>query len=109
VENIALIAGGVLARHMKAALIKDLLTVWIEDNGGRWERITGRPGERDDEFLIGEIELPYARVLDFGGIEHYLIKFNERSAEPPARALSSANTDRMTREEMAKLISAAAE
>lgn len=103
-RNIELIRGCVLARYMKAALIKDILSVWTEEKGGRWERIAGRPGERDDEFLIGEIELPFTRAVTLDGIEHYLISFNERAAEPMSQPLTSANTERLTREEMVALI-----
>jgi UDP-N-acetylglucosamine 4,6-dehydratase len=103
-REIDTIAGKVLSRHMKAAQIEDLLDVWTQDQGGRWEKIEGRPGERDDEFLIGDIELPYTRRLEYGGIEHFLISFNERVPAPLEEGLSSANTDRLDRDEIARLI-----
>jgi UDP-N-acetylglucosamine 4,6-dehydratase/5-epimerase len=98
------LGGKVLSRHMKAALIRDLLDLWIETRGGRWEQIEGRPGEREDEFLVGEIELPYARRAEYSGIEHYVITFNERSPEPLDVGLSSANTTRLSRDEMLQLL-----
>ena len=58
-DHIDDVHGKVLSREMKAAQIQDLLTVWTEHKGGRWERTEGRPGERNDEFLIGDIELAY--------------------------------------------------
>lgn len=103
-ENIDQVKGKVLSRHMKAAQMQDILQTWIEDKGGKWEKIEGRPGERDDEFLIGDLELAYTQELNFDGIKHYLISFNEKVANPISFGLSSANTDRLTREEILDII-----
>ena len=103
-RNIDLVRGKVLARHMRAALIRDLLNVWVQDRGGRWEQINGRPGEREDEFLVGDLELPYTDELQLGGIPHYLISFNEKVASPMTEGLSSANTTRLDEAEMRALI-----
>ncbi len=103
-KNIDLIRGKVLGREMKAALIRDLLDVWIRENGGRWEQIEGRPGERDDELLVGELELPYAEKLTFDDIDHYLISFNEEVSEPLCEPISSATAERLSDADMVKLI-----
>ncbi|KXK07290.1 MAG: polysaccharide biosynthesis protein CapD [Acidobacteria bacterium OLB17] len=108
-ENIEAIQGKVLSRYMKAAQIADLLNTWIENKGGSWERIEGRPGERNDEFLIGEIELPFTTELIYDGITHYLISFNEKVPKPLTVGLSSANTTRLSPSEMADLIDDARE
>jgi hypothetical protein len=47
-----------------------------------YQKIQGRPGERNDEYLIGELELPYTRVQNYNGIEHYVINFNEKADIP---------------------------
>lgn len=103
-DNIDLVKGKVLSRYMKAAQIEDILQTWIEERGGKWEKIEGRPGERDDEFLIGDLELPYTEELQLGGIKHYLISFNDKVANPIPFGLSSANTDRLSREEILAII-----
>lgn len=103
-KNIDLVRGKVLGREMKAALIRDLLDVWIREKGGRWEQIEGRPGERDDELLVGDLELPYATKLTFDGIDHYLISFNEEVSEPLSEAISSATAVRLSDEEMVTLL-----
>lgn len=103
-ENIDRVKGKVLSRYMKAAQMEDILQTWIEEKGGKWEKIEGRPGERDDEFLIGDLELPYTEELVMGGIKHYLISFNDKVANPIAFGLSSANTDRLSREEILSII-----
>jgi UDP-glucose 4-epimerase len=103
-DNIDQVKGKVLSRYMKAAQMQDILQTWIEEKGGKWEKIEGRPGERDDEFLIGDLELAYTEELEFDGIKHYLISFNDKVANPIAFGLSSANTDKLTREEILSII-----
>lgn len=104
IDRIDEVGGGVLGRSMRSALIRDILDVWTARKGGRWERIEGRPGERDDEFLIGETELPFTREVEYGGVRHFLIRFNERAPSPVAAALSSANAERLTEAQVADLI-----
>jgi UDP-N-acetylglucosamine 4,6-dehydratase/5-epimerase len=102
--EIETIQGKVLSRYMKAAQIQDLLETWTESQGGNWEKMEGRPGEREDEFLIGEIELPYAREVIYDGVKHYIISFNEKVEKPLDFGLSSANTERLSRDEMLYLL-----
>lgn len=103
-REIETIQGKVLSRYMKAAQIQDLLETWTANKGGTWERMEGRPGERLDEFLIGDIELPYAREVEYDGVKHYIISFNEKADEPLEFGLSSANTERLSKAEMLDLI-----
>jgi FlaA1/EpsC-like NDP-sugar epimerase len=103
-RNIEEVQGKVLSRQMKAAQIKDVLDLWIKHNGGTWEKIEGRPGERVDEFLIGELELPHTYETFYDDIKHYVISFNEKSPRPPVSILSSANTERLTDEEILDII-----
>jgi UDP-N-acetylglucosamine 4,6-dehydratase/5-epimerase len=102
--NMDLVEGKVLSMKMKAAQISDILRVWTENNGGKWEKIDGRPGERLDEFLIGEAELPFTRELEIDGITHYLISFNQKVEDPVKIGLSSANTDKLSDAEILSLI-----
>jgi UDP-N-acetylglucosamine 4,6-dehydratase len=104
INNIELIQGKVLSRKMKAAQIEDFLKVWIENKGGKYEKIAGRPGERIDEYLIGELEIPYTQEVVFDGISHYLISFNEKIEKPVEFGLSSSNTERLTKDEILEII-----
>lgn len=104
-DNIDTLQGKVLSRKMKAAQIADILKVWVEYKGGRWKKIEGRPGERMDEFLIGDIEIPYTKEISFNGITHFLISFNEKVDKPVDFALSSANTEKLSEEEILNIIS----
>jgi UDP-N-acetylglucosamine 4,6-dehydratase/5-epimerase len=106
VDNIDVAGGHVLARHMKAALIRNLLEVWTARFGGRWEQIAGRPGERDTEYLIGELELPHTERFAVDAVTHYLISFNQKTDSPVSEVLSSANTTPLTEAEMLALIEA---
>jgi UDP-N-acetylglucosamine 4,6-dehydratase/5-epimerase len=103
-NNIDLVEGKVLSMKMKAAQISDILRVWTENMGGTWEQIEGRPGERLDEFLIGEAELAFTRELVIDDITHYLISFNDKVDKPVLVGLSSANTDKLSDEEILALI-----
>ena len=109
IDRIDEIHGRVLSRQMKAAQIQHLLDLWTEERGGRWERIEGRPGERSDEFLIGELELPYTRAVDYDGVPHYIISFNERVNDSLSEVVSSKTVDRLSRAEMLDLINGARE
>ena len=106
-ENIQLVRGKVLARQMKAALIRDILDVWVREKGGRWEQIEGRPGERQDEYLVGELELEHTTSLDLDGVRHYVIAFNEKAENPLEEVVSSANAERLSDEETQDLIDSA--
>jgi UDP-glucose 4-epimerase len=98
------IHGQVLSRAMKAAQIREILDVWVKQKGGRWEPIAGRPGDRLDEDLIGETELPYTREVSFDGVRHFLVSFNTKSPSPLPQMLSSANAPRLDEHEIAALI-----
>ncbi len=96
--------GKVLARTMKSAQIEDVLKIWTAMEGGSYERIEGRPGERNEEFLIGEQELPYTREHVYDGILHYIISFNQKVSDPIPRPLSSRTAERLSADEIRALL-----
>ncbi|MDB4967974.1 MAG: UDP-glucose 4-epimerase [Myxococcales bacterium] len=103
-DRIEELHGQVLSRVMKAAQMREILDVWVAKKGGRWEPIAGRPGDRLDEDLIGDTELPYTREVSYDGVRHFVVSFNTRSPSPPAQMLSSANAQRLGDDEIAALI-----
>lgn len=107
IDHIDELHGTVVTRAMKAVQIRDLLELFAAERGGRWERIEGRPGERDDEYLVGEMELPYTRRHVFDGITHYAIAFNDRVEEQVTDPLSSATVERLSEAEMRSILDAA--
>lgn len=98
------VGGSILSLPMKAAQVRDLLEVWIEEKGGSWRQIERRPGDREDEELIGEIEVPYTREVQLAGERHFLISMHERAADPIPEAVTSGTAGRLDRDEMARLI-----
>jgi len=103
-SNIDLVKGKVLSRKMKAAQMEEIINVWTKLSGAKYEKIEGRPGERNDEFLIGELELPYTEEIMLNDILHYLISFNKKVSNPVSVGLSSANTERLTENEIIEII-----
>lgn len=104
INHVAELHGCLLSRYMKAAQIQDIINVWCKQEGAKWQRIEGRPGERIEETLIGETELPFTREEFYNGIKHYVISFNRKSESPPSFCLSAGNTDRLTEDEILKII-----
>jgi UDP-glucose 4-epimerase len=96
--------GKVLSRYMKAAQLEDILKVWTKEVGKTYKRIDGRPGERNEEFLIGDIELPYTEQRTYKEIVHYIISFNRKVALPLQHVLSSANTERLSAAEISHIV-----
>ena len=105
-NNINLIQGQILSRVMKSAKIGDILDVWTKHFGGNWEKIADRPGERDDEYLVGESELSFCQTLEFNGVKHFLIHPNKRVEIPHPLIFTSKEAERLTEEEILELIKA---
>lgn len=103
-ENIDALQGKVLSRDMKAAQVRDVLDTWIKYRGGEWEKIASRPGERIDEVLIGELELPYTTEVEYDGVKHHVISFNEKAERPLTKVLTSEDSERLTEQEILALI-----
>lgn len=96
--------GCLLSRHMKAAQIRDILDVWCQQEGSSYVKIAGRPGERNEETLIGNEELAYTSLWDHEGVMHYVISFNRRAEKPLDKVFSASTTERMTPSEISELI-----
>ncbi|HEX3009529.1 MAG TPA: hypothetical protein VHO90_18135, partial [Bacteroidales bacterium] len=96
--------GKVLSRRMKAARIEEILKVWVDIYGGRYEKISGRPGERCEEYLFGELELPFTTETVYDEIPHYIISFNNKAENPVQQTLSSSNTVQLSSDEIAALL-----
>jgi len=103
-ENRENLYGRVLSRKMKSAKLEQILKIWTEIEKVSYQKIQGRPGERNDEYLIGELELPYTRVQNYSGIEHYIISFNEKADIPLLKSLSSSNAERLTDNEIVEIV-----
>ena len=96
--------GKVLSRKMKAARIEEILKVWVDVYGGRYEKIAGRPGERLEEYLFGEQELQFTSEKTYDAVTHYVISFNQKVDNPVRQVLSSSNTEQLSKEEIIALL-----
>jgi FlaA1/EpsC-like NDP-sugar epimerase len=104
IDNIEDIHGQILSREMKSAQMSDILDVWVEMYGGKWEKIEGRPGERNDEYLVGDIELEYTSRVAINGVNHFLISPNTKVTHHQESVVHSGNCPRLTKEEIKELI-----
>ena len=103
-KNINRFQGKILSREMKAAQVKQLLEAWIDIYGGSYEFSSERPGERIDEYLIGQEELRYSETFNENGIKYFLINFNKKSKKPLKNIVSSMNAKNLNKNEIKSLI-----
>jgi UDP-N-acetylglucosamine 4,6-dehydratase len=103
-NNIEQLQGHVLTRDMKAAQIEDLLKVWVKNKGGRYEKIEGRPGERVDEYLVGDSEREYTTEVKFGNEVYYVTSMNTKSSKPVQKSLSSVTSEKLSEKEILAIL-----
>lgn len=103
-ENHELLHGGVLSLKMKSAQIEDILNVWSNIYNVKWSKIQERPGDKIDEVLVGDIELPFTEEIKINDKKYYLLKFNQRTKKPIKKIVSSENAERLNKEEIKNLI-----
>ena len=103
-KNSSELHGKVLSRYMKAAQLEDIIRVWTKQESATYEKIEGRPGERLEEFLIGESELEYTEERIYDGIRHYVLSFNEKSENPLTEVLSSRTAEKLSDDEIRAII-----
>ncbi len=96
--------GKVVGRYMKSAKMEDILKIWVAQEGANYRRVESRPGERNEEFLVGDQELPYTTTALFNNIKHYIISFNQKAPQPLPEVLSSRNAERLSEDEIRSLI-----
>lgn len=103
-KNMDSLRGGILIQDMKALQMEDILDLFAKKINIPWEKIDPRPGEREDEFLLGESELRYSELKIMDGLRHYLFTPNKFSTSPPTEILSTKSAPRFTKQEMEEII-----
>ncbi len=105
-ENIDLVEGKVLSREMKATSMIEIIKVWRELTGCSFEVIEGRPGDRLDEYLIGEAEVEHTEVIDLPGskLNYFLLHRNFKPENRLEKSYHSGNAKRLTNEEIVHLL-----
>lgn len=103
-KNIEIYSGKILAREMKSTEISNLSKIWSKKFGDKFETISSRPGERIDEYIVGEEEVDYSEEIKIDNINHYLIQINDKSKNPINSYLSSENSERLTETEIEHIL-----
>lgn len=103
-NNIERFQGGILSLRMKSAQIQDILNVWSRIFQVPFEKVSERPGDKNDEVLIGAIELPFVEQIFIEGKGYFFINFYKKVKQSLPEEISSANADRLSEEEIVKLI-----
>ena len=96
--------GKVLSREMKSTQLKEILRVWKDEKDIEIEDLPERPGEREEEFLIGEPELEFSTEIVLNNIKHYILDFSKKSDNPLKDVLSSRTAEKLSKEEILSLI-----
>ena len=103
-RNTDLCSGGILSKQMKSAQISDILDTWCELYDVTWKEIDSRPGDKDDEYLIGELEIKNTKKIKLDDQIHFIINFDNRYETDLKEPLSSKNAEKMTDKEIEELI-----
>ena len=96
--------GKILSTEMKSAKMIDFLKVWTKKFGGKYKIIQSRKGDRQDEYLIGEDELKYAKEMKIKSRKYFVIDFNNLLKKPLKEIVSSENAKRLAQSEIEKII-----
>ena len=104
-ENIDEISGKIMSREMKAAQLQEIIDVWVKHNPGiSVKNLPERPGERIEEFLIGEEELSKTYEKDINGVRHFIFNFNEDVDKPVETVHSSRTAEKLNEEEILNIL-----
>ncbi len=104
-DNIDEIAGKVISREMKSAQLIDIINVWKEISPEiSIKKLPERPGERVEEFLIGQDELSktYEKVIN--GVSHYVFNFNNDVANPVKEVHTSRSAIKLSKDEIKEIL-----
>ena len=103
-NNIDLFHGKILSQIMKSAQISDLLDVWGELFDAKWKKVDPRPGDKQDEYLIGILENKNTIIQELDGKKHFVIDFKEETKSHLKEPFSSKEAERLSKKEMIELI-----
>ena len=103
-KGIEELKGKILSREMKASLMGDIVGIWAEEKNARAEKVPGRPGDRIDEYLIGEEEKEFTVEKEINGIKHYIISFNEKVKNPVKEEISTKTAQRLSKEKILEIL-----
>ena len=103
-DNKKISAGRILTQQMRATKIRRILDIWTQRCSAEWREIEPRPGDQQDQLLIGSSELPATEMTHINGIAHYLITPNMTHEKPVEKVVSASNSPQLTDEEIEKIL-----
>lgn len=97
--------GKIVSTEMKSAKMLDILKIWIKNFGGKYKVIDERPGERIDEYLIGQEEIQYTSILKKRKQTYYVIDFDKQIKKKSIiKPLSSLNAKKLNDKEIVNIL-----
>tara|TARA_Y100000590_G_C15732621_1_gene1017552 strand:+ start:1939 stop:2877 length:939 start_codon:yes stop_codon:yes gene_type:complete len=103
-KSINITNGKVLSKKMKCAKISDILDIWCDHYKTSWKEIAKRKGDKDDEYLIGEIEKDYTSEVIIEDDSFFLLDFYIKSKKPISDSYSTQNAEKLSLDEIIELI-----
>ena len=79
---------------------KDLFKKYNVD----WSTTHKRIGDKNDEYLIGELEYKFARKITLDSLNHFLLNFRNVSLSPLKKTISTLNAKRLNKTEILRII-----
>ncbi len=103
-NHIDSLKGSVLIEDMKAVYMQDALEVFAELKGVAFKKIDARPGERDDEYLIGETELAFSEEIVLDKKRHFKFTPNQKVPTPLTEVYSTKTAELFSKDALKALI-----
>ena len=103
-RNAEALGGKVLAMPAGVAQIGDLLAVFVGERGGSWVNGARRPGDEDDQWLIGESEAARTEPFELDGRACLALSLQARAGGGLASGVSTATARRLTPDELRQLV-----
>ncbi len=103
-KNSKKFSGKILCANMKSCKLIDIIKVWNQKYGGSYKIIKSRKGDRLDEYLIGINELEHTTKIFKNRKTYYQIDFEKKSKKPLKKIISSENAQKLSKEEIFKLL-----
>ena len=104
-RNQNVVTGQELVNPLRAATMRRVLDVWIQNFGGEWVQSSPRRGDRPEEFLIGIDEGRDSCLINLEGLTAYLLDPGSgRADSEPVSPLSSRNAVQLTDDEILDLL-----
>jgi len=104
IKKINITKGKILIQDMKCAQISDVLAEWCKIYNIKWKKIGKRLGDKNDEYLIGDLEYKYAKKIVIDNLNHFLLRFDKEIKSSLKNPISTINAKKLNKKEIIRLI-----